>query len=191
MAVTITWKLQGVTPTTIGTTDILQFAGPSGFNNPVIIEQYQDTMHVKSSGGSNLSSANTPNNVKFISATGGTGGDSQADWGDGTEDIDQITNAESTLDISVSESFNITVSDAVLYSYEQDGDLVDPAPDIVLVAFEKGDTHITVVEGSGSPLELNDSLTPATTHHFYISLSKTATAIGLKPDTMRFEAVVS
>lgn len=191
MAVAFTWELQGGTPTEIGATDILQFAGVEGFNAPVFVDQYQDTMHVKSSGGSDLSNGNTPNNVKFISQSGGTGGDSQADWGDGTEDIDQITTGEATLKVTITEDINVTVTDAVYYSYEDGGDFEDPAPDIVDVAFEVGDTNFSVLAGSGSVLELADSDTPATSHDFYIGHSRSPEAIGLKPAVLRFEAVVS
>ena len=190
MAVTFLWELQGSSDTTIADTDILQFAGAGGFNEPVFITQYQDTTHVKTSGGSDKSSGNTPNNVKFISQAGGTGGDSEADWGDGTEDIDAITDAEATLKITVSEAVSVTVTDPVFYSYEQGGDQADPAPDIDVRAFEVGDANFTQIEGSASALSLSDSGTPATSHDFYIGISQSPEAVGLKPATLRFEAIV-
>lgn len=190
MAVTFAWALQGVTPTTIDSDDILQFAGVNGFNDPVFVGQYNDTTHVKSSVGADDSSANTPNNNKFISQAGGTGGDSQADWGDGTEDLDQITTAEASLKITVSEAVNITVTDILFYTYEQGGATTDPAPDIDVKAAEVGDANFTSPEGSAAALALADSSTPATSHNFYIVISQSPEAVGLKPATMRFEAVV-
>ena len=189
MAIAFDRELQGVTPTTIAATDILQFAGAT-FDSAVFVGEYNDSTHVKTSGGANKSSANTPNNVKFISQAGGTGGDSQADWGDGTEDLDQITDAEATLHIEVSDSSNITVEDAVFFSYDPGQTTADPLAGVDVRAAEVGDANWTEIEGSVSPLTLTDSTTPALAHDFYIAISKSPTAIGLKSDTLRFEAVI-
>lgn len=188
---TFTRTLQGLTPTTIDPQDVLQFAGAGGFNTPVFVGQYNDTTHVKDGDDdSNKSSGNTPNNVKFISQTGGTGGDSQADWGDGTEDLDQITTAEATLKINVADASNVTVTDVVFYSY--DGVTpADPAADLDVRAAEVGDANWTECEGSANALALGDSLTPAMSHDFYIAVSKSPGAYGLITDKLRFEAVVA
>jgi hypothetical protein len=77
MMATFTWALQGGTPTTVGATDIVQLAGSAGFDSKITVGEYNDTTHVKSNVGANDSSGNTPNNVKFISQTGGTASDSQ------------------------------------------------------------------------------------------------------------------
>lgn len=188
---TFAWTLQGVSPTTIviADADVLRFAGAT-FADPISVGSYNDSTHVKDGNDStDKSSGNTPNNVKFISQTGGTGGDSQADWGGGTEDLDQITTAEATLKIAITEAFNITVSDAVFYCYNG----VTPATAPVgmdVRAAEVGNANFTEAEGSGSALAIADSLTPATTHNFYIALSKSPTAVGLKTSTDRFEAVI-
>jgi hypothetical protein len=189
MAVTFTKILQGVSPTTIEATDILQFAGAS-FNSPVFVDAYQDTTHVKTSVGVDKSTGNTPNNVKFISQAGGTGGDSQADWGDGTEDLDQITEAEATLKLTVSNASNITTADAVFYSYDPGATIADPLAGIDVRAAEVGDANFTECEGSAAALALADQSTPATSHDFYIAISKSPTTNGLLSDTLRFETVV-
>lgn len=191
MAVTFTWVLQGASPTTIDATDKIQFAGASGFDDPVFIDQYNDTTHVKSSGGADDSSGNTPNNNKFISQSGGTGGDSQADWGDGTEDLDQITDAECALKITVAEAVSVTVEDVYFYAYEQGGATTSAPTDIDVRVAESGDTNFVQAEGSAAALQLDDSSTPATSHDFYIVISQSPEAVGLKPATLRFEAVVS
>ena len=188
--VAFTRTLQGATPTDIGATDILQFAGAGGFDDPVFVGEYNDTTHVKSDAGVDDSSANTPNNNKFISQAGGTGGDSQADWGDGTEDLDQITEAEAALKINVSDAGDITVTDPVFFSYDPGATPADPLAGIDVRAAEVGDANFTECEGSVSPLLLADSDTPATSHDFFIVISKSPTAIGLKSDTLRFEAVI-
>ena len=71
---TFTWVLQGTSPTTIEATDIVQFAGAT-FDSAITVGSYNDSTHVESSVGANDSSGNTPKNSKFISQTGGTGGD--------------------------------------------------------------------------------------------------------------------
>lgn len=175
---TFTWTLQGSTPTTIGATDILQFAGAGGFDSKVTVGAYNDTTHVKSSGGANDSLGNTPHNNKFISQTGGTGGDSQADWGDGTEDLDQITTAEAALKINFADASSVITEDAIFYAY--DGSTPATAPTgVTFVAAEVGDANFTAAEGSGSALTINDD-TAATSHDYFIVLSASPDSVGLK-----------
>lgn len=175
---TFTWTLQGASDTTIAATDILQFAGSGGFDSKVTVGEYNDTTHVKSSGGSDLSTGNTPNNNKFVSQSGGTGGDSQADWGDGTEDIDAITDAECALKINFSDASSVITENAIFYAY--DGTTPATAPTAVaFVAAESGDTNFTGAEGSGSPLSLTDQST-GMSHDFYILLSASPDSVGLK-----------
>lgn len=175
---TFTWTLQGSTPTTIDASDIVQFAGSGGFDSKITVGQYNDTTHVKASGGGNDSSGNTPNNVKFISQTGGTGGDSQADWGDGTEDLDQITNAEATLKINFSHGSSVITEDAIFYAY--DGSTTTAVPTGVdFRAAEVGDALWTEAEGSGAALTITDDTT-GTSHDYYIACSASPTSVGLK-----------
>lgn len=174
---TFNFYLQGGADTEIEATDVLHLAGAT-FGSPIQVGQYNDSTHVKSSGGANDSSANTPNNVKFISQAGGSGGDSQADWGDGTEDLDQITDAECTLRIRFSHDSAVVVTDALFYAYN--GTVLATAPaNISIVAAERGDTNFTTIEGSGSPLTLNDK-TSNTTHDYYIVLSASPDTVGAK-----------
>lgn len=182
---TFTWQLQGTSPTTIEATDSLQFAGAGGFNDPIDVGEYNDTTHVKSSGGANDSSANTPNNNKFISQTGGAGGDSQADWGDGTENIDQITTAEAALKINFADAASVSVVDAILYAY--DGSTPATAPvGVDIRGAEVGDTNFVQIEGSGSALELTDQ-GASTSHDYYIVLSASPTSVGAKTGALRIE----
>lgn len=175
---TFTWALQGSTPTTVEATDIVQFAGSGGFDSKITVGEYNDTTHVKSSVGANDSSANTPNNVKFISQSGGTGGDSQADWGDGTEDLDAILDAECTLEINFSDASSVATESAIFYAY--DGTTTTNGPTgVTFVAAEGGDTNFTAAEGSGSAVSLTDQAA-ATSHDFYIACSASPDSVGLK-----------
>lgn len=176
---TFTFTLQGSSPTTIGATDIIQFAGAT-FDSAITVDEYNSSTHVESSVGANDSDGNTPNNNKFISQAGGGGGDSQADWGDGTEDIDAILDAECALKINFADGSSVAVSGWVFYAY--DGTTPATAPtDIDVRAAESGDTNFTEAEGSGSPLTLADG-SAATSHDRYIILSASPESVGEKTD---------
>lgn len=187
---TFDFSLQGASPTTIGATDVLQFAGSGGFDSKVTVGEYNDSTHVRNSGGTEQSGSNTPNNVKFISAAGGTGGDSQADWGDGTEDLDQITDAECTLLINFSDLSSVAITGAIFYAY--DGTTTTEAPTgVTFQAAESGDANWTNAEGSGAALALDDK-TAATSHDYYIAVSASPESVGLKSDfTIRIELTYS
>lgn len=187
---TFTWYLQGSSDTTIEATDIVQFAGSGGFDSKVTVGAYNDSTHVSSSGGAEDSSGNTPNNNKFISQAGGTGGDSQADWGDGTEDIDQILDAECAIKINFSDGASVITESAIFYAY--DGSTTTSAPTgVTFVAAESGDTNFTGAEGSGSALSLTDQ-GASTSHDFFIIPSVSPDSVGLKDSfTLRIELTYS
>lgn len=171
MALTQVWQLQGATPTTIDATDYIQFSDGT-FDNPITVSSYNDGTHVRSSGGADDSSGNTPNNVKYIAS--GT-----ADWGDGTEACNAMLDSEATLKIAISETSSITVTDISFYAY--DGTTTTNAPTGMTVqAFEQGDSAWTQIHGSGSALSVTDSSTPATDHYFYIALSASPSSVGVK-----------
>lgn len=174
---TYTWTLQGTSPTTIEATDKLQFAGAGGFDTNITVAAYNDTTHVESSGGANDSSGNTPNNNKFISQTGGTGGDSQGDWGDGTEDIDAILQAECTLKINFAHGTSVAVSSHTIYAYNTSD--ATPPTEVDFRIAELGDTNWTEAEGSGAALAVGDSAS-ATSHDFYFLVSVSPTTVGAK-----------
>lgn len=175
---TYTWTLQGTSPTTIEATDIVQFAGAGGFDTAITVGEYNGTTHVESSVGVDDSSGNTPRNNKFISQTGGTGGDSQADWGDGTEDIDAILDSECALKINFAHGSAVAVTNHIFYAY--DGSVTTNGPTgVTFVAAESGDTNFTAAEGSGSALSITDSGS-ATSHDFYIIISASPDSVGEK-----------
>lgn len=156
----------------------MQFAGSAGFDSNISVGSYNDTTHVKASGGADDSNGNTPNNVKFISQAGGAGGDSQADWGDGTEDLDAITTAEATLKINFSDAASVAISNAIFYAY--DGSTTTAVPTgVTFVAAEVGDTNWTAAEGSAAALALADQAA-ATSHDFFIACSASPDSVGLK-----------
>ncbi|RKZ11065.1 hypothetical protein DRQ25_00980 [Candidatus Fermentibacteria bacterium] len=175
---TFVWELQGVSPTTIDAADIVQFAGSGGFDTNIVVDEYNDTTHVKSSVGADDSDGNTPNNVKFISQAGGGGGDSEADWGDGTEDIDAILQAECTLKINFSDPSSVAITGAIFYAYDGSTPATPPANVDVRVA-ELADTNFTQAEGSAAALALTDQ-GASTSHDYYILASASPETVGLK-----------
>jgi hypothetical protein len=184
---TFVWQLQGTAPTTIDATDKLQFAN-GVFDGKITVGEYNDSTHVKSNIGNDDSAANTPNNVKFISQGGGGGGDSQADWGDGTEDLDQILDGECTLKITFSDTGVIT-EDAIFYAY--DGAVVaNPPAGVTFVAAEKSDTNWTAAEGNGGALAIDDD-GAADNHYYYIACSASPDSVGTKSFKVRMELTYS
>lgn len=189
--VTFSWYLQGLINTLIDydAVDVLKFAGLT-FSDKIDVDSYNDSTHVRTALGVDKSSANTPNNNKFISQAGGTGGDSQADWGDGTEDLDQITNAEATLKIHLEDTSEFSVKDAIFYSYKEGGATSEAPVGMTVKAAEVGDENFVTLAGSASALALTDQSTPATSHDYYIVLSKSPTAPGIKQSVDRIEGVL-
>lgn len=171
MSLTQTWQLQGASPTTIEATDFIAFSDGT-FGNSITVDTYNGGTHVRSSGGADDSSANTPNNVKYIAS--GT-----ADWGDGTESLTAITDAECTLKITISESVNITVTDITMFAYDGTTETTAPVGQDVYL-FESGDSAWTNADGSAAAMSLTDSSTPAKDHYFYVSISTKPTTIGTK-----------
>jgi len=134
------------------------------------VSSYNDGTHVRSSGGSDDSTANTPNNVKYVAA--GT-----ADWGDGTENCSAVLDGECTLKINVTYDSSITVTSITMWAY--DGTTESTAPtNLDVYLFESGDTAWTNADGSAAAMSLTDSDTPATSHDFYVAMSVSPSAVG-------------
>lgn len=175
---TFTWTLQGTSPTTIDSDDIIQFAGSGGFGTAITVNQYNDSTHVESSGGANDSSGNTPKNNKFISQTGGTGGDSQVDIGGGTVDLDSISTANCVLKINFSDAASVTTTGAIFYAYNGTTPATAPS-NIDVRAAEQGDANWTEAEGSANGVTITDD-TAATSHDYFLLVSCSPLTVGTK-----------
>lgn len=133
---------------------------------------------MKSSGGADDSSGNTPKNSKFISQSGGTAGDSQVDIGGGTVDLDTISTANCPLKINFSHGSSVATSGAIFYAY--DGTTTTAVPtEITFQAAEQGDANWTNAEGSAAAVTITDDTT-ATSHDYFILLSASPESVGLK-----------
>jgi hypothetical protein len=172
LAASFTHQLQGSTPTTLEATDKLFFAG-GAFTTKITVDAYNSSTHAKTDADADKSVDNVPVNVKYIAA--GT-----ADWGDGTENLDQIENAECTLKIVFDgDSGNINTEDGILFAYN--GSSTPTAPTgMTVFAAQKGNANWTEIMGSASPLTLGDGTPAASTHTFYVATSAKPTAVGTK-----------
>jgi len=169
--------LQGATPTTIEATDIVQFAAAT-FDSAITVGAYNDSTHVESSVGNDDSAANTPKNSKFISQTGGTGGDSQCDIGAGTVDIDSVTTANCPLKINFSDASSVTTTGHIFYAYDG-STTTDPPTGVTFVAAEQSDANFTAAEGSAAAVSVTDD-TAGTSHDFYFLISVSPDSVGEK-----------
>lgn len=170
---TYVWTLQGTTPTTIDATDIIQFAG-AAFGNAVFIGNYQDSTHVKSSGGANDSLGNSPHNTKYVDATHYI-----LDGGASTVlDATHPTNAECPLKLNFSHGSSVVITNHIIYAY--DGAVTTNAPTgVTFKIAEKTNTAWTEAGGSAAALAVADHTT-ATSHDFYFLISAAPASVGLK-----------
>jgi hypothetical protein len=175
---TYTWTLQGTTPTTIDSTDKIQFAGAGGFDTAITVGQYNGSTHVESSVGANDSNGNSPKNSKFISQTGGTGGDSQVDIGGGTVDLDTISTANCPLKINFSHATAVATTGHILYAYNGSSTTTGPT-EVDFRAAEQGDANWTEAEGSAAGVTVTDD-TAATSHDYFFLISASPTTVGEK-----------
>lgn len=174
---TFVWTLQGGTPTTIDASDYIQFAGGT-FGSAITVNAYNGSTHVESSVGADDSSANTPKNSKFISQTGGTGGDSQVDIGGGTVDLDSISTANCPIKLNFAHGSAVAVTGWKIYAYDGSTPATGPSNIDVRLA-EQGEANWTEAEGSGAPVNLADG-SSNTTFDRYILVSCSPLTVGLK-----------
>lgn len=169
MALVQNWYLQGTTATTIGATDLIQFSDGT-FDNPITVGAFNGGTHVRSSGGSDSSSANSPKNSKYIAS--GT-----VDVGGGTVAVSSVTTANCPLKINVSYDSNITITNVKMFAYNGTTEATAPTNLDVYLA-EQGDSAWVNADGSGSALTLGDKTTGATSHDFYVLMSVSPSAVG-------------
>lgn len=167
-----TWTLQGTTPTTIGATDILQFANAT-FDSAITVGQYNNSTHVESSTGTDLSSGNSPKNSKYLTSS------TVSINGGSSESLSGVTTTNCPLKINFSHGTSVITYDAVFYSY--DGTTTTAAPtDVTFQAAEQADTNWTNAEGSATPVTITNHSTPATSHDYYLLVSASPESVGLK-----------
>ena len=171
MALTKELVLQGTSDTTVDETDSIAFHNGT-FDAPIQVGEYNDGTSVRASGGTDDSDGNTPNNNKYVAS--GT-----ADWGDGTESLADILDAECALKMTIAYDSAITVTDITMYAYDGTTPANAPTGTTVQLA-ESGDSAWTQAHGSASALTITDSTTPATSHDFYVLVSASPTAVGVK-----------
>lgn len=165
------WYLQGLLPTTIEATDILQFAGLT-FGSGVFVGNYQDSMHVKSSLGVNDSSGNTPHNSKYIDADGVSLN------GAAETAVSAASTAACPLKINFSHPTSVAITSHVIYAYDGLA-TTSPPTGVTFKMAEQGDAAWATPAGSAAALAVGDKAA-ATSHDFYFLVSATPTSVGLK-----------
>ena len=178
---TFTWYLQGTTNTEIAETDILQFAG-MGFNSTIIVGDYNKSTHVKTSAGADKSSANTPNNNRYVSSN-------QVSINEGAnQSLSTVINSKATLLIKIEDLATFQVEDAIFFVYK--GTTTTPPADLDFQVAEVGDTDFTQALGKGDALALDDKTVASTEQNYYIVASLSPEDFGTRTGTMRFEGVL-
>ena len=169
---TYTWVLQGTTPTTIGATDIIQFAGAT-FDSAITVGAYNDSTHVESSVGVNDSDGNSPKNSKYLTS-------STVDIGAGSVNLNTVSTANCPLKINFAHGSAVAVTNHILYAY--DGTTTTAVPTgVTFYGAEQGDSTWTNAEGSAAAISVTDSGS-ATSHDFYFLISASPESVGEKTD---------
>lgn len=179
---TFTWYLQGTTDTEITETDVLQFAS-TGFNSRIVVDDYNESTHVKTSGGVDKSSANTPNNNRYVSSN-------QVSINEGAnQSLSTVVDNEATLLIKIEDVSSFKIEDVIFYVYN--GASVNTPPvDLDFQVAEVGDTDFTQALGRAFALALDDKTVASTEQNYYILASLSPENFGTKTGTMRFEGVL-
>jgi hypothetical protein len=173
------WYLQGDSDTELGKTDTLLFCDET-FESPIKIRDCNESTHVRTIVGIDKSSENSPNNVKYISGT-------EADWGDGIEDLDQIQDSECTLKIVISDVSSFQITHGKFYAFSDD--IIGATDGLEFYSAESGDSNWTQSEGQGNALDLGDK-SADTTHNYFISASICISDGGTNNGQMRFEGLI-
>jgi hypothetical protein len=180
MAATFTWLHQGMTDTTIEAADKLQFAG-STFASSIAINAYNDSTHTDAGGGTpDKSSANTPNNVKWLSTT------NCSHPGNANEAITAVTSGECTLRIGFTGAGSVTISNADFFAHSGGtSDFTWVPQNVRFQAFEGSETATmwTVASGSANALTIQDHTVADSTHYFYVGVSASPLTVGIKEGT--------
>lgn len=175
---TFTWTGQSTTsPTgdkTIGSTDKLSLYG-ANFNDAVVVNSYQDSTHVENSANAEQCAGGPHmNNTKYVDATHvSINGGASAVLASNVP-----TNAQCPLKVNFSHGSAVATSAATFWA--DDGSVTtNPPTDLTVKAGEKSNTSWSSPGGSGAAMALADQAS-ATSHDFYIFLSCTPTAVGVK-----------
>lgn len=176
-----TWKLQGTTNTEITETDYLFFCNGT-FNSNIVVDEFNESTHVKTNAGIDKSSGNTPKNNKYISNT-----EIQVDGGS-TVNLNTISNSDAALTINVTDG-TFAIEDALFYTFNG-ASPSQPSEYIDTYAAEVGDSEWTHAINRTAGLPLNNKTTN-TSHDYYIAISISPQNPGIVNATMRLEGVMS
>jgi hypothetical protein len=159
----------------------LQFSDGT-FDNPITVGAFNGGTHVRASGGTDSSTANTPKNSKWISS-------SNVDIGGGSVAIQSatITSTAAPLKIVIAYDSAVTLSAVTFYAYDGTTPATAPtaldvyAAEVDVDGFAGNDAAWTNCDGSGAALALNEAtfLASATSHSAYLLISASPSAVGV------------
>ena len=185
MAITFAWKGHDGSDWnfTIGATNVLAFFGNGGYGSPIQVGQYNDAMHIRTSVGDDSDACAPPHltNIKFISS-------SEASVNGGsTISLTSLAQAN-CIRITVNSDTSVAIIATRFYAYDS-SNVDNPPPNITFKAVKLGSASWSTPHGRTNAVSLGDSLTPATSHQFYVAMSLTPTSTGASNlFTVRFEA---
>lgn len=185
MAITFDWKGHDGTGWnyTIGTTNVIAFYGSGGYGSPIQVGEYNSATHVRTSTSDDTDACSAPHvtNIKYSSST-------EASIAGGAPVALTSATQNNCIRITVTSDTSITVIGTRLYAY--DGSNVDnPPANVTFKTFKLTNANWSQPHGRASAMSCGTSLTPATTHSFYVGMSISPTSTGASTlFVTRFEA---
>lgn len=183
MAVLV-WTAQLTTGTlVINLTDKISFWAAAGFDTAIAVDAFNGSTHIENAAETHLCTS------EHVSNTRRTGVSTVSIQEGTSEDLVNILEAECPLKINFADASTVDCTSVTLDCYGP-SDTEDPAG-MIAYAAELGDTSWTDIRAaSGTPLAIDDSLAD-TSHDFFMSLSVTPSAAGVKTGTLIFELTYS
>lgn len=171
---------QEILPAASGGLNTIGFYGPA-FGFSVKVGEYNETTYRTTEDGQTDGGA-LPN-LKYANVSGAFVGPSIV-----AEELLSISNTEATVRVRLTTDSAVGTQNTNFRSFDKSS--IDNAPSGVTVQAAEiikpgapqgsGDQFWMAIQGSGSVLSLDDQVTPATEHNWYIGLSSLPTSIGEK-----------
>ncbi len=171
---------QQILPAASGGLNTIGFFGPA-FGFSVRVGEYQETTFRTTEDGQ-TNGGQLPN-LRYANVSGAFVGASIV-----AQELLTVNNNEATLRVRLQTDSSVGTQNTNFRSFDKSS--INNAPSGVTVQAAEvikdgagpgsGDQFWTSIQGSGSVLSLDDQLTPATEHNWYIGLSSLPTSIGEK-----------
>jgi hypothetical protein len=182
MANTFYWYVQTTEPGEVLVTAVYfyGFYG-SGHGETILVDAYQDQTHVTTDAYADGCVSYHGHNVKYVD------GSNMSHNGGGSEAVSNLVQAEFPIKIHYDCDASYAIQNAVFFAaLDDDTGIGDDPTNMMVYAFELGDSAWTDIRASsGSELALDDK-TAATDHYWYVAASVSPTAVGTHDDDGMF-----